>query len=204
MYICPQRAKLTCPFITIWERCGNRMRDLSELSSPNASFLSPSLCSSSLLGSWSARSCRAVPVHSFRTKCVCDSISTFAILARVNFDSVSLLFFWRCDRVFFWSNLLGLKWCLCGVRGNALRCEPVWLVVFGWFAVALHASTSLSPWSCCRWDNYSPAVYIGTTEQHVDLEELHFGFLNESVMHIDMQERRNWYLYTCWQPAIID
>uniref|UniRef100_A0A3Q3WPM2 Uncharacterized protein n=1 Tax=Mola mola TaxID=94237 RepID=A0A3Q3WPM2_MOLML len=42
---------------------------------------------SSLLGSWSARSCRAVPVHSFRTKCVCDSLSTFAILARVNFDS---------------------------------------------------------------------------------------------------------------------
>lgn len=49
----------------------------------------PPSCSSSLLGSWSARSCRAVPVHSFRTKCVCDSISTFAILARVNFDSVS-------------------------------------------------------------------------------------------------------------------
>ncbi|TNM93109.1 hypothetical protein fugu_018511 [Takifugu bimaculatus] len=43
---------------------------------------------SSLLGSWSARSCRAVPVHSFRTKCVCDSVSTFAILARVNFDSI--------------------------------------------------------------------------------------------------------------------
>uniref|UniRef100_A0A7N6AAT8 Adhesion G protein-coupled receptor B1b n=1 Tax=Anabas testudineus TaxID=64144 RepID=A0A7N6AAT8_ANATE len=42
---------------------------------------------SSLLGSWSARSCRAVPVHSFRTKCVCDSLSTFAILARVNLDS---------------------------------------------------------------------------------------------------------------------
>ncbi|KAF6720631.1 Brain-specific angiogenesis inhibitor 1 [Oryzias melastigma] len=44
--------------------------------------------SSSLLGSWSARSCRAVPVHSFRTKCVCDSLSTFAILARVNLDSI--------------------------------------------------------------------------------------------------------------------
>uniref|UniRef100_A0A673BBA9 Adhesion G protein-coupled receptor B1b n=1 Tax=Sphaeramia orbicularis TaxID=375764 RepID=A0A673BBA9_9TELE len=43
---------------------------------------------SSLLGSWSARSCRAVPVHSFRTKCVCDSLSTFAILARVNLDSI--------------------------------------------------------------------------------------------------------------------
>lgn len=43
---------------------------------------------SSLLGSWSARSCRAVPVHSSRTKCVCDNLSTFAILARVNFDSI--------------------------------------------------------------------------------------------------------------------
>ncbi|XP_061886022.1 adhesion G protein-coupled receptor B1-like isoform X2 [Entelurus aequoreus] len=43
---------------------------------------------SSLLGSWSARSCRAVPVHSFRTKCVCDSVSTFAILAHTNFDSI--------------------------------------------------------------------------------------------------------------------
>ncbi|KAM8883109.1 adhesion G protein-coupled receptor B1-like isoform 2-T2 [Synchiropus picturatus] len=43
---------------------------------------------SSLLGSWSARSCRAVPVNSFRTKCVCDSFSTFAILAHVNFDSI--------------------------------------------------------------------------------------------------------------------
>lgn len=64
----------------------------SDASSPNASLPLPlpPLCSSSLLGSWSARSCRAVPVHSFRTKCVCDSVSTFAILARVNFDSVSL------------------------------------------------------------------------------------------------------------------
>ncbi|XP_019744473.1 brain-specific angiogenesis inhibitor 1-like isoform X3 [Hippocampus comes] len=43
---------------------------------------------SSLLGSWSARSCRAVAVDSFRTKCVCDSLSTFAILAHVNFDSI--------------------------------------------------------------------------------------------------------------------
>uniref|UniRef100_A0A8C7XM51 Adhesion G protein-coupled receptor B1b n=1 Tax=Oryzias sinensis TaxID=183150 RepID=A0A8C7XM51_9TELE len=56
----------------------------SDLYSPN----SPSLRSSSLLGSWSARSCRAVPIDSFRTKCVCDSISTFAILARVNLDSI--------------------------------------------------------------------------------------------------------------------
>uniref|UniRef100_A0A667Z3Z1 Adhesion G protein-coupled receptor B1 n=1 Tax=Myripristis murdjan TaxID=586833 RepID=A0A667Z3Z1_9TELE len=45
---------------------------------------------SSLLGSWSARSCRAVPVDSFRTKCVCDSLSTFAILARINLDSALL------------------------------------------------------------------------------------------------------------------
>ncbi|XP_030644858.1 adhesion G protein-coupled receptor B1-like [Chanos chanos] len=44
--------------------------------------------SSSLLGSWTARSCRALPVDSFRTKCVCDGLSTFAILARPNPDSM--------------------------------------------------------------------------------------------------------------------
>uniref|UniRef100_A0A673BR64 Adhesion G protein-coupled receptor B1a n=1 Tax=Sphaeramia orbicularis TaxID=375764 RepID=A0A673BR64_9TELE len=42
------------------------------------------LWSSSLLGSWSARGCKAVLVDSFRTKCVCDRLSTFAILARLN------------------------------------------------------------------------------------------------------------------------
>ncbi|KAM4580538.1 adhesion G protein-coupled receptor B1 isoform 6-T6 [Odontesthes bonariensis] len=42
--------------------------------------------SSSLLGSWSARGCKAVLVDSFRTKCVCDRLSTFAILARLNPD----------------------------------------------------------------------------------------------------------------------
>ncbi|XP_018612435.2 adhesion G protein-coupled receptor B1 [Scleropages formosus] len=42
---------------------------------------------SSLLGSWSARGCRAVPVDSFRTRCVCDRLSTFAILARLNPDT---------------------------------------------------------------------------------------------------------------------
>ncbi|XP_031442354.1 adhesion G protein-coupled receptor B1-like isoform X2 [Clupea harengus] len=40
----------------------------------------------SLLGSWSPRNCRAVPIDSFRTKCVCDGLSTFAILARSNPD----------------------------------------------------------------------------------------------------------------------
>ncbi|MEQ2298654.1 Adhesion G protein-coupled receptor B1, partial [Ameca splendens] len=45
--------------------------------------------SSSLLGSWSARGCRAVLVDSFRTKCVCDRLSTFAILARLNPEMVS-------------------------------------------------------------------------------------------------------------------
>ncbi|KAK1895622.1 Adhesion G protein-coupled receptor B1, partial [Dissostichus eleginoides] len=42
------------------------------------------LQNSSLLGSWSARGCKAVLVDSFRTKCVCDRLSTFAILARLN------------------------------------------------------------------------------------------------------------------------
>uniref|UniRef100_A0A8C7X3Z2 Adhesion G protein-coupled receptor B1a n=1 Tax=Oryzias sinensis TaxID=183150 RepID=A0A8C7X3Z2_9TELE len=48
------------------------------------------VCSSSLLGSWSAKGCKAVLVDSFRTKCVCDRLSTFAILARLNPDMVSV------------------------------------------------------------------------------------------------------------------
>ncbi|XP_035379713.1 adhesion G protein-coupled receptor B1-like isoform X2 [Electrophorus electricus] len=41
----------------------------------------------SLLGSWSERGCRAFTVDSTRTKCVCDGLSTFAILARPNPES---------------------------------------------------------------------------------------------------------------------
>uniref|UniRef100_A0A673BSW5 Adhesion G protein-coupled receptor B1a n=1 Tax=Sphaeramia orbicularis TaxID=375764 RepID=A0A673BSW5_9TELE len=49
-----------------------------------ASIYAPVVVDSSLLGSWSARGCKAVLVDSFRTKCVCDRLSTFAILARLN------------------------------------------------------------------------------------------------------------------------
>uniref|UniRef100_A0A8C5EAV8 Adhesion G protein-coupled receptor B1a n=1 Tax=Gouania willdenowi TaxID=441366 RepID=A0A8C5EAV8_GOUWI len=45
------------------------------------------VCSSSLLGSWSTRGCRAVLLDSLRTKCVCERLSTFAILARLNPDT---------------------------------------------------------------------------------------------------------------------
>lgn len=81
-----EREKIYCVTFT-WE-----ISQISPLLTRRCLFFSPSpsLCSSSLLGSWSARSCRSVPVHSFRTKCVCDSPSTFAILASINFDSVSL------------------------------------------------------------------------------------------------------------------
>ncbi|XP_062844144.1 adhesion G protein-coupled receptor B1-like [Trichomycterus rosablanca] len=41
----------------------------------------------SLLGSWSARGCRALALDSGRTRCMCDDLSTFAILARPNPDS---------------------------------------------------------------------------------------------------------------------
>ncbi|XP_043923226.1 adhesion G protein-coupled receptor B1 isoform X2 [Protopterus annectens] len=37
---------------------------------------------SSQLGAWSLRGCKTVPVDSFRTKCLCDRLSTFAILAQ--------------------------------------------------------------------------------------------------------------------------
>ncbi|XP_051791791.1 adhesion G protein-coupled receptor B1 isoform X3 [Erpetoichthys calabaricus] len=43
---------------------------------------------SSPLGAWSTRGCRAVPLTSFRTKCICDRLSTFAILARLNPDTI--------------------------------------------------------------------------------------------------------------------
>lgn len=101
------------------------MRDLSDLSSPNPSlpFPSPSLCSSSLLGSWSARSCRAVPVHSFRTKCVCDSLSTFAILARVNFDSVSLLSPLSVSLFLSTIRLKSFVLCMCVNECGAVRCD---------------------------------------------------------------------------------
>uniref|UniRef100_A0AAV2MBT5 G-protein coupled receptors family 2 profile 2 domain-containing protein n=1 Tax=Knipowitschia caucasica TaxID=637954 RepID=A0AAV2MBT5_KNICA len=39
---------------------------------------------SSTLGSWSPRGCKTLLVDSYRTKCVCDRLSTFAILARLN------------------------------------------------------------------------------------------------------------------------
>nr|XP_033791104.1 adhesion G protein-coupled receptor B1 isoform X2 [Geotrypetes seraphini] len=41
---------------------------------------------SSQLGAWSFRGCRTVPFDSFRTKCSCDRLSTFAILAQLSSD----------------------------------------------------------------------------------------------------------------------
>uniref|UniRef100_A0A672NRB6 Adhesion G protein-coupled receptor B1 n=1 Tax=Sinocyclocheilus grahami TaxID=75366 RepID=A0A672NRB6_SINGR len=43
------------------------------------------VCSASLLGSWSARGCRSVARDS-STACVCDGLSTFAVIARPNPD----------------------------------------------------------------------------------------------------------------------
>ncbi|XP_054841913.1 adhesion G protein-coupled receptor B1 [Eublepharis macularius] len=44
----------------------------------------PLLPSPAQLGAWSWRGCRTVPVDAFRTKCLCDRISTFAILAQLS------------------------------------------------------------------------------------------------------------------------
>ncbi|KAM4705933.1 adhesion G protein-coupled receptor B1 [Rhinophrynus dorsalis] len=41
---------------------------------------------SSNLGAWSVKGCRTVPVDSFRTKCSCDRLSSFAILAQLSSD----------------------------------------------------------------------------------------------------------------------
>uniref|UniRef100_A0A8C7LFG5 Adhesion G protein-coupled receptor B1a n=1 Tax=Oncorhynchus mykiss TaxID=8022 RepID=A0A8C7LFG5_ONCMY len=83
--------------------------------------------SSSLLGSWSARGCRAVPIDSFSTKCVCDRLSTFAILARLNPDMgirievcgplnmLSLLRYIRSER-----SVILINFCLSIISSNAL------------------------------------------------------------------------------------
>ncbi|XP_043861300.1 adhesion G protein-coupled receptor B1 isoform X3 [Dromiciops gliroides] len=42
--------------------------------------------SSSQLGPWSWRGCRTVPLDAFRTRCLCDRLSTFAILAQLSAD----------------------------------------------------------------------------------------------------------------------
>ncbi|XP_063777224.1 adhesion G protein-coupled receptor B1 isoform X5 [Pseudophryne corroboree] len=41
---------------------------------------------SSNLGAWSFKGCRTVPVDSFRTKCSCDRLSSFAILSQLSTD----------------------------------------------------------------------------------------------------------------------
>uniref|UniRef100_A0A8C8JDU3 Adhesion G protein-coupled receptor B1a n=1 Tax=Oncorhynchus tshawytscha TaxID=74940 RepID=A0A8C8JDU3_ONCTS len=72
--------------------------------------------SSSLLGSWSARGCRAVPIDSFSTKCVCDRLSTFAILARCGrLNMLSLLRYIRSER-----SVILINFCLSIISSNAL------------------------------------------------------------------------------------
>uniref|UniRef100_A0A8C2JWG2 Adhesion G protein-coupled receptor B1a n=1 Tax=Cyprinus carpio TaxID=7962 RepID=A0A8C2JWG2_CYPCA len=93
------------------------------------SCLSP-LRSSSLLGSWSARGCRAVPVDSSTTKCLCDRLSTFAILAPLWLNdseqymsfrcigSVFLGFFFRYIRSE--RSVILINFCLSIISSNAL------------------------------------------------------------------------------------
>lgn len=40
------------------------------------------------LGPWSWRGCRTVPLDALRTRCLCDRLSTFAILAQLSADAV--------------------------------------------------------------------------------------------------------------------
>ncbi|XP_042321207.1 adhesion G protein-coupled receptor B1-like isoform X2 [Sceloporus undulatus] len=58
--------------------------DVPSYSSSTITSSSSSSFSSSQLGAWSWRGCRTVPVDPFRTKCLCDRISTFAILAQLS------------------------------------------------------------------------------------------------------------------------
>uniref|UniRef100_A0A7N6A631 Adhesion G protein-coupled receptor B1a n=1 Tax=Anabas testudineus TaxID=64144 RepID=A0A7N6A631_ANATE len=85
-----------------------------------ASLSAPVVVDSSLLGSWSARGCKAVLVDSFRTKCVCDRLSTFAILARLNPEMVTLmlatgLLYIRSER-----SVILINFCLSIISSNAL------------------------------------------------------------------------------------
>lgn len=152
---------------------------LTLLCLPPPSSSSPSLCSSSLLGSWSTRSCRAVPVHSFRTKCVCDSLSTFAILARVNFDSVSHLSPSHCRlhsvRGFFCLFFRPLHPCACCfLRVDAVRWEH---------GVVL--ARALQQRSLCLRAGAAACLWILKAQQHVDEHKLDFCFqINE--FHLDM------------------
>uniref|UniRef100_A0AAR2JE39 Adhesion G protein-coupled receptor B1b n=1 Tax=Pygocentrus nattereri TaxID=42514 RepID=A0AAR2JE39_PYGNA len=105
---------------------------LSLCASPSPFSPSPlSSCSASLLGSWSARGCRALALDS-KTKCVCDSLSTFAILARPNPDSVSPVHVnWLTDRSTDWPlisfryirserSVILINFCLSIICSNAL------------------------------------------------------------------------------------
>ncbi|KAF6719140.1 Brain-specific angiogenesis inhibitor 1 [Oryzias melastigma] len=73
----PSPASLTAPVVVEFSHLYNGTSNQTCISWDESD-------SSSLLGSWSAKGCKAVLVDSFRTKCVCDRLSTFAILARLN------------------------------------------------------------------------------------------------------------------------
>ncbi|XP_063344579.1 adhesion G protein-coupled receptor B1 isoform X6 [Pelmatolapia mariae] len=73
----PTPASLTVPFVVEFSHLYNGTTNHTCISWDESD-------SSSLLGSWSARGCKTVLVDSFRTKCSCDRLSTFAILARLN------------------------------------------------------------------------------------------------------------------------
>lgn len=48
----------------------------------------PSSSAPPQLGPWSWRGCRTVPLDALRTRCLCDRLSTFAILAQLSADAV--------------------------------------------------------------------------------------------------------------------
>uniref|UniRef100_A0A669EXJ8 Adhesion G protein-coupled receptor B1 n=1 Tax=Oreochromis niloticus TaxID=8128 RepID=A0A669EXJ8_ORENI len=80
-----EEAQLYCLFSSCRNSTVLNSKVLSVTIKPTpASLTVPFVVDSSLLGSWSARGCKTVLVDSFRTKCSCDRLSTFAILARLN------------------------------------------------------------------------------------------------------------------------
>lgn len=107
-----------CSVRSLWNTL-SLLRSLSPLPSlPLSSSLSESL-----LGSWSARGCRALTLDSGRTRCACDALSTFALLARPNPESVSPLCV--CLR------LRGRCVCCCACAHLCVsQCVCIWVALF--------------------------------------------------------------------------
>ncbi|MBN3271878.1 AGRB1 protein, partial [Polyodon spathula] len=135
------------------------------------------------LGAWSTRGCRAIPVNSFRTKCVCDRLSTFAILARLNPDM-------NMDKVLMPSVTLIVG---CGVSSLTLLLLII-IYVSVWRYIRSERSVILINF-CLSIISSNVLILIGQTQTRnkvqkvMDTVFLHFFFLSSFC----------WVLTEAWQ-----